>query len=185
MAYTGRGIDVRLFGKMSDTDYRKIYWYNDADTLTQCTAPRETAGSKLPYAILKHGWDGTWTMDYLYMRGAEMVLIEAEALARQEQYEAAATVLAELMAERDPSWNKTMVTLEDVYTQRRLELIGEGFAFYDLKRMNRGIDRDYEGSNHMSGVKLEVPAGDVRWTFQIPLKEIQENTHISDEDQND
>ena len=184
-AYTGRGIDVRLFGKMSDTDYRKIYWYNDADTLTQCTAPRETAGSKLPYAILKHGWDGTWTMDYLYMRGAEMVLIEAEALARQEQYEAAATVLAELMAERDPSWNKTMVTLEDVYTQRRLELIGEGFAFYDLKRMNRGIDRDYEGSNHMSGVKLEVPAGDVRWTFQIPLKEIQENTHISDEDQND
>ena len=124
-------------------------------------------------------------MDYLYMRGAEMVLIEAEALVRQKDNTAAAAVLAELMAQRDPSWNKAMVTLEEVYTQRRLELIGEGFAYYDLKRMNRGIDRDYEGSNHMAGVKLEVPAGDIRWTFQIPQKELQENTHISDEEQND
>lgn len=185
LAYTGRGIDVRLYAKMSDTDYRKIYWYNDAEGNTQATVAKETAGSKLPMAILKHGWDGTWTMDYLYMRGAEMVLIEAEALVRQQKSEAAATVLSELMSQRDPSWNKTMVTLEDVYTQRRLELIGEGFAYYDLKRMNRGIDRDYDGSNHMAGVKLEVPAGDVRWTFQIPLREIQENTHIDEDEQND
>lgn len=185
LAYTGRGIDVRLYAKMTDTDYRKIYWYNDAEGNTQATVARETAGSVLPLAILKHGWDGTWTMDYLYMRGAEMVLTEAEALVRQGQNEAAATVLSELMAQRDPSWNKTMVTLDDVYTQRRLELIGEGFAYYDLKRMNLGINRDYEGSNHMAGVKLEVPAGDIRWTFQIPQKELQENTYISDEEQND
>lgn len=185
LAYTGRGIDVRLYAEMSETDYRKIYWYNDAEGNTQATVVRETAGSLLPLAILKHGWDGTWTMDYLYMRGAEMVLIEAEALVRQQKTSEAATVLAELMAKRDPSWNKAMVTLEEVYTQRRLELIGEGFAYYDLKRLNRGINRDYEGSNHMAGYKLNVPADDVRWTFQIPQKEIQENTHISDKEQND
>lgn len=184
LAYTGRGIDVRLYGEMSDTDYRKIYWYNDAEGNTQATVARETAGSVLPLAILKHGWDGTWTMDYLYMRGAEMVLIEAEALARQEKGAEAAAVLGELMAQRDPSWSKSTVDVEDVYLQRRLELIGEGFAYFDLKRMNRGINRNYEGSNHLAGYKHETPAGDVAWTFQIPRSEIQENTHISDEDQN-
>ena len=185
LAYTGRGIDARLYSQIPETDYRKIYWYNDAAGNTQATVARTTAGSKLPLAILKHGWDGTWTMDYLYMRGAEMLLIEAEALAQQGMGAEAAGVLKELMEERDPSWNMPSADVESIYFQRRLELIGEGFAYYDLKRLNKGIERSYEGTNHMSGCQLDVPAGDVRWTFQIPQRELQENTHISDEEQND
>ena len=134
--------------------------------------------------MLKHGWDGNWTMDYLWMRGAEMVLIEAEALAQQQQFADAAVVLKELMAQRDPSWDKSMVTVEDVYLQRRLELIGEGFAYFDLKRFHRGIDRSYEGNNHLAGYAITVDADDIVWTYQIPQKEIQENIYISDDDQN-
>ena len=119
------------------------------------------------------------------MRAAEMYLIEAEALARQGKSSEAATVLGELMKNRQPSWKKQVVTVDDVLLQRRIELWGEGFAYYDLKRNNKGIDRDYEGTNHLAGYELVVPAQDVLWTFQIPLGEIQENSHISEADQND
>ena len=50
----------------------------------------------------------------------------------------AASVLKELMVNRDPSWNKTSVTVDEVYTQRRLELWGEGFSFFDHLRLKKG-----------------------------------------------
>ena len=118
------------------------------------------------------------------MRASEMVLIEAEAYARQNQGAKAAEVLKELMKNRQPDWNKSSVTVEDVYLQRRIELWAEGFTYFDLKRQNKGIDRSYEGNNYPAGWKLVVPAHDVRWTYQIPLTEIQENFNISEEDQN-
>jgi hypothetical protein len=184
--YTGRGIDARLYSKMTDADYRKMYWYNDAEGKTQSTAvaSEEATAWKKPYAMLKHGWDGNWTMDYLWMRGAEMVLIEAEALAHQGKGAEAAVVLKELMAQRDPSWDMAAVDVESILLQRRLELIGEGFAYFDLKRNHRGIDRNYEGNNHLDGYAITVDADDPVWTYQIPQKEIQENIYISDEDQN-
>jgi hypothetical protein len=118
------------------------------------------------------------------MRAPEMVLIEAEAYAHLGDGAKAASVLKELMAERQPSWNKATVTVKDVELQRRIELWGEGFRFFDLKRMNEGIDRNYEGSNHLAGHLLTVPAHDVLWTYQIPRREIQNNEHISQDEQN-
>ena len=123
-------------------------------------------------------------MDYVYMRAAEMVLIEAEALAHQGKNAEAATALSKLMVKRDPSWNKTSVSVDDAVLQRRIELWGESFAYFDLKRLNRGIDRNYEGNNHLAGYNIAVKAQDPAWTYQIPLKELQENTHISEADQN-
>lgn len=184
--YTGRGIDARLFSHMSDADYRKMYWYNDAEGKTQSTAAasEEAVAWTYPYAILKFGYDPNWTQDYIWMRGAEMVLIEAEALAHQGQGAEAAAVLKELMAKRDPSWDMPSVDVASVYLQRRLELIGEGFAYFDLKRMRKGIDRNYEGNNHLDGYAITVNADDPVWTYQIPQKEIQENIYINDDDQN-
>lgn len=88
------------------------------------------------------------------------------------------------MAKRDPSWNMPSVSAEDVVLQRRIELWGEGFAYFDLKRLNKGINRKYDGNNHLAGYDIIVPAQDPKWTYQIPLKELQENTHITDADQN-
>jgi hypothetical protein len=53
-----------------------------------------------------------------------------------------------------------------------------------LKRLNKGIDRSYEGNNHLAGYDIKVDAHDVRWIYQIPLSEIQENKLINAEDQN-
>jgi len=179
LAYCAKLIDARLYAQIADDDYRKSLFNTAAGDSSQ-----PTAGAKLPYANLKFGNDGSWTMDYIYMRAAEMVLIEAEALARQGQNTQAATVLKELMSKRQPSWNETSVTVNDVLLQRRIELWGEGFSYFDLKRNNKGIDRNYTGSNHMAGKQHQIPALDVRWTYQIPQAEMQENTHIQDSEQN-
>jgi hypothetical protein len=115
-----------------------------------------------------------------------MYLIEAEALARQGKGGEAATVLGELMAARQPSWSKTNVTVADVLLQRRIELWGEGFVFFDLKRNNKGMERTYAGSNHLQTdlTFIDVPAQDPRWTYQISLAELQENSRLTEDDQN-
>jgi hypothetical protein len=78
--------------------------------------------------------------------------------------------------------------VEDVWLQRRIELWGEGFAMFDLKRQDKGIDRGRETAN---GVKsnhadktIVVPAGDAHWIFQIPRSEILENPAITEADNN-
>lgn len=179
LGYCPKLIDARLYSKIADDDYRKAL-FNGPEGNDE--AP--TKGASFPYANIKFGAVSDWTMDYIYMRAAEMVLIEAEALAHQGKNAEAATVLKELMSKRQPSWNKTSVTVADVLLQRRIELWGEGFSFFDLKRSNLGMDRNYEGSNHLAGHLLTIPAHDVRWTYQIPRREIQENILISQDDQN-
>jgi len=179
LSYAPRGIDARLYSFISETDYRKSL-FNGPDG----DASQPTSGARRPYASLKFGNKGDWTMDYVYMRAAEMVLIEAEALAHLGRGAEAATALQKLMAKRDPEWSKESVDVEDVYLQRRIELWGEGFGYFDLKRLNKGIDRSYEGSNHLTGYKKVVPAQDKAWIYQIPIAEMQENKYISDGEQN-
>lgn len=166
-------IDKKLYDQIPTTDYRKGLFVDP-----------ESNSNLAPYANVKFITKNSWLSDYLYMRAAEMVLIEAEAYAHLNQNGKAADVLKELMKNRQSDWNVASVTVEDVYLQRRIELWGEGFTFFDLKRLNKGIDRNYEGNNYPAGWKLTVPAHDVRWTYQIPLREIQENSNISQEDQN-
>ena len=177
--YCAKLIDARLYSQIADDDYRKTLFNGP-----QGDASQPTAGAQLPYANLKFGDTGDWCMHYIYMRAAEMVLIEAEALARQSKNAEAATALKELMSKRQPSWNKSTVEVSDVLLQRRIELWGEGFAYFDLKRNNRGIDRNYSGSNHLAGYLHTIPAFDKRWTYQIPNSEMQENSHIQDNEQN-
>ena len=184
-------LEKKLYESISDTDERKKLFQGatqiyDASALTSSSMASTTATAwKLPYASLKFGYDGNWTMDYPYMRAAEMVLIEAEALAQQNKNAEAATALKKLLSKRDPSWNKSTVTVDEIWMQRRIELWGEGFAYFDLKRLNKGINRAYSGTNHRTDAQFAVPAGDVRWVCKIPQTEILENTLIDEEDNNE
>ncbi len=179
IGYAPRLIDAQLYSMIPETDARKK-WFNGPEGDTS----QPTAAAQLPYANVKFGHVSDWTDNYMYMRAAEMVLIEAEAYAHLNQGAKAASVLKELMEKRQPDWNRASVTVDDIYLQRRIELWGEGFAYYDLKRLNKGIDRTYAGNNHLPGYDIKVDAHDVRWIYQIPLSEIQENTLINHEDQN-
>ena len=106
-----------------------------------------------------------------------MFLIEAEALARTAGMEnQAKEVLLELAETRDPNYTLSTNTgadlIEEILTQRRVELWGEGFRFYDLKRLNLPLNRN--GANHIASLAVEfsVPAGAKEWQFLIPQGEI-------------
>jgi hypothetical protein len=115
--------------------------------------------------------------DIPFMRSAEMYLIEAEALARNNQEAESKVVFDLLEKNRNPAYTSTTATgaayIEKILDSRRLELWGEGFRFLDLKRLNLPLDRT--GANHVATVTnnlMSVPAGDKRWTWLIPQTEI-------------
>lgn len=181
LGYNTNLIDARLYSKIPADDVRKQQ-FNGPEGNPNAS----TTGAQYPYANIKFGHVADWSEDYVYMRAPEMVLIEAEAYARMGKEDKAADVLAELMDARQPTWRALhdKCSVEEVLLQRRIELWGEGFSFYDLKRNNRGVDRTYEGSNHLAGYLHKVEARDVKWIYQIPQAEIQENDHIEESEQN-
>jgi hypothetical protein len=118
--------------------------------------------------------------DVPLMRASEMYLIEAEAYAHLGNSAAAANALYQLVKKRDASY--TMSTkngtalLNEIYFQRRIELWGEGFRFYDLKRLNLPLDRNRH--KFLPTYQKSVPAGDVKWQFVIPQAEIDATSGV-------
>lgn len=174
-------IDKSLYDQISKTDYRKSL-FNDENGDKSVSS--DLPGAARAYAARKFGYMSQWLQDYIYMRAAEMVLIEAEAYARQGDNAKATSTLAELMAKRDPFWSSKTVTVDDILLQRRIELWGEGLGYYDLRRNGLGFDRNYEGTNHTPANRIAIPAHDNLWWFQIPRNEIVNNDMISQDDQN-
>lgn len=165
-----------LYDKISDTDIRKTLF---DPTGTAINVPT-TAYAKVPYQHKKFLVvdPANSVGDIPYMRAAELYLIEAEALAAQNRDSDAATVLHEMVVTRDPAYVKSTNTgaalLEEIRVQRRIELWGEGFRFYDLKRTDSKLDR--RGGNHNAGFTsglMEVEPGDKRWQLPIPQAEIE------------
>ncbi len=170
-----KSIDKRLYDLIPDTDIRKTYAGDDDPDLPK-------------YANTKFR-DGTFfEADYLYMRSAEMYLIEAEAEANLGNDSKAADLIYELVKDRDPAYAKSTNTgnalLQEIYVQRRIELWGEGFAWFDMKRWGVGLERDYEGTNHVTFGLFNFSSGSNEFVFQIPEDEINANDNINDGEQN-
>lgn len=171
-----RLIDAALYSQLGKNDVRKNLFLAPDVTKDPYGRPGYT-NDKFKKV------DG-WLADYVYMRVSEMYLTEAEALARSGNEGQAASVMKEFMANRDPDWNKATISGEQVYTQRRLELWGEGFGYYDCRRLKRDLVRKYTGSNETQSMQLNIPADSYQWTYQLPLREIQNNENITEADQN-
>jgi hypothetical protein len=127
--------------------------------------------------------------DVPYMRVAEMILIEAEALARNGQEAASKTIFEILAKNRNPSYTSTntgAAYITEIMNSRRLELWGEGFRWFDLKRLNLPVERNRMNGvtvptanvNHVASVinsTYIIANTDPRWQFKIPRQEIDSN----------
>lgn len=133
--------------------------------------------------------------DVIYMRSAEMYLIEAEAYAMMEEIPNAQTALSTLVTERDSGFDVSQFTtketlMEEIKFQRRLELWGEGFGYTDHIRWDEGVDHSADGGSGASEVLyqqsyiIEKPSVNDDWVFKIPQDEINANPNLNSSDQN-
>lgn len=130
-----------------------------------------------------------FSADYVMMRPEEMLLIQAEAIARQGGRDAAVQgLLNELHVARQTAPVLVTATgaalLDAVLLERRVELWGEGFRGRDIKRLKLPLNRAGSTHNPVLALYMTLPAEDNRWNYQIPQSEIDANDKIEPEDQN-
>lgn len=175
-----KAINSLLYNQISATDVRRLMWVPAPTPANSIVPP---GGVRVPYMVQKFKLPGTPSTsamgDTPFMRVAEMYLIEAEAEARQNKDAEAAQTLRSLIVTRDPNYavsvNTGIALINEILLHRRIELWGEGFRFTDLKRLDAPLNRN--GANHIPSVAVlfDVPAGDVRWQFLLPLDELNNN----------
>ena len=174
-----KAINSSLYNSFPSTDVRtKVF--DPTGLHTSLSLPSNFA--KYPYTNQKFLAVSTSDsrMDVPLMRAAEMYLIEAEALARAGNESGSKTVFNAFETNRNPSYAGASTTgtayINEILLSRRFELWGEGFRFFDLKRLNQALDRN--GANHKATVinnVYDIPAGDERWQYLIPRSEINAN----------
>ena len=84
---------------------------------------------------------------------------------------------------RDPSYSPGTDIQEEVFKQRRIELWGEGLNWFDLMRLNKGVDRRGAGYPNSEMIfKIEPTDNVLLWP--IPEVELQSNQALNEADQN-
>lgn len=192
-----RCINKLLYDAIPDTDVRKGWWLNEnaeSENLNDEQASYASQAGCYPYCQMKFGCynDETYTStnanDIPLMRAEEMHLILAEALAMSGDAAAGAAVLESFVKTyRDPSYTCTAATAADVqdavWFQRRIELWGEGFSYFDMMRLKKDMDR--RGAGFAPSVTFHIPAGDPALIYRLPQREIESNGLLDENDNND
>jgi hypothetical protein len=185
-----RRINKALYAAIGTNDARKGWWLSSSgssNNLTSAEAKFLAKFSPEGYTQVKFGAYqneiGTVTNanDYFLMRVEEMYLIQAEATAMAGNPSAGATMLENFIKTyRNPSYTVTASSKEEVqeecWLQRRIELWGEGLAYFDLLRLNKGLDRRGGGWESVWVYNVPAPLKPIL----IPNGEMQANKAIGD-----
>lgn len=163
-------IDRNMYERISDTDFRKLeFKAPEGSSLAssvrfindkQRTFDTESDWYMPAYTILKFRPGQGNTDDYMtgsataypIMRVEEMYFIEAEAAAHQDASKGVNLINDFMQNYRDASYkcsaSGTDNVVEEIVFQKRVEFIGEGLNFFDIKRLNYSVTRGYTGTNH-------------------------------------
>jgi hypothetical protein len=191
----GKQINKALFNTIPSTDARKGWWL-DADI----TSPNindemaeyvDTKGygayTQVKFAPYENEvGTSTNANDIPLMRIEEMYLIKAEATAMNGGD--GAKILSDFVTMyRDESYTFTATSAEEVqeevFRQRRIELWGEGLNWFDVMRLNTGVDRRGGGYPNASMV-FNISSDDPILLWRIPEAEIEANPSLSTSDNN-
>jgi hypothetical protein len=197
-------INEMLFKLIPSTDIRKGWWLDGnkhSDNWANLTWGSATGdaiadlvtsdGNKIalsPYTNIKFGQkSGVGSTinnnDWPLMRVEEMILIEAEGLAKSGQEAKAREVLTNFVKTyRDPSYtipsNRSLA--DEIWFQRRVELWGEGFFTSDARRLGKNIVRFHNNveSNFPDAHKFNISADDQWLNLRFPTDETENNHGI-------
>ncbi len=164
MNSSGNGIDVEASAEAVEA--LKAYSDVPEGLLTTADATRSKVVGGLELKFRPNGGEHAnqyigFTVAVPLMRVEEMMLIEAEAAGMQNEGNGI-QLLTAFAQKRDPDYvygTHSSETYEssyatafqnEVWWQRRVELWGEGFATFDIKRLDKGVIRRYENDNHVT-----------------------------------
>lgn len=178
-----RMINKSLYNSIADSDCRKGWWLN-ASKESPNLSPRQAevaAGYGAPaYAQMKFApyqdvlQTTTNATSVILMRIEEMYLIQAEATAMAGG-DGKSILENFVKSYRDPSYScpasSGQAFQDEVWRQRRIELWGEGLAYFDLLRLNKPLDR--RGGGWDTDWVYNVPAP--LKPLLIPNSEVQAN----------
>ncbi len=175
-------VNSNLFDQIPNTDKRRKWFaeqeYADGVVIVPGTwAHYDVTPKYTSLKFISDGGFGVFTGDYIYLRNTEFFLTKAEALARQGKDAEARQVLFDLNTKRDPSYSLSTKSgqslINEILLYRRIELWGEGVAFFDMARNGIGLNRkDGRLNPVMPGADLVIPALDAKMIYQIPIVEV-------------
>ena len=161
-------INKMLYDKIPATDVRKGWWVDEKlhSPLLSTISWNGTTGDAIstlfiadvkepfvPYTNVKFGMKkgigGTINSnDFPLMRVEEMILIQAEGLAKSGNEAQAKQILENFVKTyRDPSYSATAggrSLADEIWYQRRVELWGEGFFMADCNRLHKPVVRFHD-----------------------------------------
>lgn len=198
-------INNLLYEKIPETDVRKGWWVDTSleSPLLESVTWNGVSGNAvatltidnvkmefLPYTNVKFGMYQTGgTMndeDWPLMRVEEMILIQAEGLARSGSEDAARGLLENFVRTyRDPAYSADASgrsLYDEIWFQRRVELWGEGFSNSDTRRLEKPLVRFHDGkeSNVPSAFRFNMNADDGWWLMRFTSSEKNTNLAIVD-----
>lgn len=194
---TYRMINNALYEEIPTTDVRKGWWLNGSAApaasmpaayksyIASCVGK---ANAFLPYTQVKFGAASTGpgtpngATDVPLMRVEEMYLIKAEAEGMQSPATGAQTLSNFVKTYRDSNYSfsasSSQALQDEVWKQRRLELWGEGFSYFDMMRLQKTLDR--RGSGIDPAWVFVVAPDDPVLIYEIVQPEVQTNKLIGD-----
>jgi len=180
-SYAGYGdfkaIDAGLYAQIPDNDIRKEQFNQNTGSANYL----QPWGKFFDPQRVPLGPSQIITQDLVYMRIAEMYVLNAEAAANLGMESDARMSLKAVLDLRldDTSYLDGLSgqnLIDEIYLQTRIEFFGEGKSYLALKRNKETVVR---GANHLSFVGEPIPYDDERLTFEIPEAEILYNPAIS------
>lgn len=187
-------IDVNMYSRISDTDWRKLWWVAPAGSPLEgqntYTSPMYE-GQISAYGSLKfrpnegNGDDNTISAASAYplMRVEEMYFIEAEAAAHVDPARGKQLVENFMRTYRDPEYTcnatSTDDVVEEIVFQKRVELWGEGQTFYDIKRLNYSVTRGYQGTMFGEDARFNTNGRPAWMNLCFPNSEEENNKGVN------
>lgn len=191
-----RCVNKALYDKIPVQDIRKGWWIG-GDGSVRSSLPSQyssyissaEANGMAPfpaYAQLKIGAvDGdpstnSGAIDNPLMRIEELYLIKAEGEGYTNVTTGAQTLTNLIKTYRDPDYSCTASSFEalqnEIWFQRRIELWGEGFSYYDMMRLRKPLNRI--GGGFTSSIVFNIEPTNTVLLYDIPQAEVQRNPQI-------
>ena len=205
-------INSLLYNKIPASDIRKNWWLDEnlhtpnwaGLTWTDSKTGASATGDKLatftiddvkmeylPLTNVKFGMkSGVGSVnndnDWPLMRVEEMILIQAEGLAKSGNEAGGRQVLENFVKTyRDPSYSASASgrsLADEIWFQRRVELWGEGFFMFDAKRLGKPVVRTHGAgtTNEPDAFAFNIAADDGWLNLRFPQTEMDNNIGIID-----